>query len=323
MDSPAFGTASKQPRIGDRRFGTSGSRAGGYASYDCGVLAEVISSAALICLDPGHGTPPVIGRQREPIGPGSAVTKIKDPGGAPGEAGVVLSIARKTRVLLLRRGYRVAMTRDGPTFRGGNIARARFCNRRHAALMLRIHADGSENVALRGIHTLAPAYHRGWTDDVYRKSRRAARAVQRAIIFATGARNLGVVERSDLTGFNWANVPVVLVETGFLTNSVERRLLHSSGYQWRVARGLAAGAESFTRRAPDSSARGRIVPRHEPLAGARPGLRGPRRRDRLASPHPRTPLDPRRPDDHRPAVAAVPPRADPRARVRPIPPGGV
>ena len=75
--------------------------------------------APLICLDPGHGTPPAIGRQVEPIGPGSQRLKIKDGGGAAGEAEVVLAIARRTRTQLLRRGFRVAMTRTGPTFRLG------------------------------------------------------------------------------------------------------------------------------------------------------------------------------------------------------------
>ncbi|HMB18345.1 MAG TPA: N-acetylmuramoyl-L-alanine amidase [Gaiellaceae bacterium] len=203
-------------------------------------------TAALICLDPGHGTLPAVGRQREPIGPGSRVTKIKDGGGAAGEADIALRIARRTRGLLLRRGYRVAMTRTGSSYRGGNIARARFCNARGAALMLRIHADGSTNSSQRGISTLTPAFHRGWTDDVYRSSRRAARAVQSGLVRATGARDLGVVERSDLTGFNWADVPVVLAETGFLSNPVDRRLLHSSAYQWRIARGLTAGVAAFS-----------------------------------------------------------------------------
>jgi N-acetylmuramoyl-L-alanine amidase len=216
------------------------------ATYDPLVLAETIAAAALVCLDPGHGTPPAIGREREPIGPGSPVTKIKDGGGAPGEAEVVLAIARRTRSLLLRRGYRVAMTRTGPSFAGGNIERARFCNRRGSALMLRIHADGSASPAQRGIATLTPARRRGWTDDVYARSRRAARAVQRGLVRATGARDLGVVERSDLTGFNWADVPVVLAETGFLSNPTERRLLRSSGYQWRVARGIVAGVGAFS-----------------------------------------------------------------------------
>jgi N-acetylmuramoyl-L-alanine amidase len=210
------------------------------------VIAETLAAAALICLDPGHGTPAAIGRQREPIGPGSRVTKIKDGGGAPGETEVVLAIARRTRALLLRRGYRVAMTRAGPTFRGGNIERARFCNRRGAALMLRIPADSSSDPSRHGVATLTPARRRGWTSDVYPQSLRAASAIQRGLVSATGARDLGVSERSDLTGFNWADVPVVLAETGFLSNPTERRVLHSSAYQWRVARGLAAGVAAFT-----------------------------------------------------------------------------
>jgi N-acetylmuramoyl-L-alanine amidase len=212
------------------------------------VILEALS-AALICLDPGHGTPPSVGRQTEPIGPGSSVRKIKDGGGAHGEAEVVLAIARKTRTLLLRRGYRVAMTRTGPVFRygsGGNVARAEFCNRRNAKLMLRIHADGSSNPASHGIATLYPVLRSGWTDDIYVRSLRAARLVQRAAVSVTRARDLGLVRRSDLTGFNWANVPSILVETGFMTNPAERNRLESIGYQWRVARGLTAGVAAFT-----------------------------------------------------------------------------
>jgi N-acetylmuramoyl-L-alanine amidase len=212
------------------------------------VILEALS-AALICLDPGHGTPPAVGRQTEPIGPGSSIRKVKDAGGAPGEPQVALAIAKKTRTLLLRRGYRVAMTRTGPTFTygtGGNVARAQFCNRRGAKLMLRIHADGSTSSSSHGLSTLYPAFHRGWTDDIYAQSLRAARLVQRATLSITRARDLGLVRRSDLTGFNWADVPAILVETGFMTHPTERRLLQSNGYQWKVARGLTAGAAAFT-----------------------------------------------------------------------------
>ena len=62
-----------------------------------------------------------------------------------------------------------------------------------------------------------PSYHRGWTDDIYTRSLRAARLVQRAGVAATGAADNGLAGRSDLTGFNWANVPAILVETGFMS----------------------------------------------------------------------------------------------------------
>src|SRR2546423_2297446 len=183
------------------------------------MVAASLAAAALICLDPGHGTPAAIGAQTEPIGPGSHVTKIKDGGGAAGEAQVNLAIALRTRALLLRAGYRVAMTRTGPTFRygnGGNIARAQFCNVRHAALMLRIHADGSASPSSHGVSTLYPAFHRGWTDDIYARSLRAARDVQRSVVRATGGADLGLTPPGDLTRLNSANVPAIPAQTGFL-----------------------------------------------------------------------------------------------------------
>jgi N-acetylmuramoyl-L-alanine amidase len=209
--------------------------------------AEAIPpSPPLVCIDPGHARTPNF--STEPIGPGSSIRKIKDGGGTAGEAVVVLQIARKVRYLLDRRGLRVAMTRTGAEFTygaGGNVDRARFCNRRNAALMLRIHADGSVNRASQGVSTLYPAWHLGWTDDIYAPSLRAARLVQRAVVRATGAANLGLARRSDLTGFNWANVPVVLAEAGFLTNPTERARLTSARYQWKVAGALTRASASF------------------------------------------------------------------------------
>jgi len=212
------------------------------------MLPEALAAAALVCLDPGHGTVPAVGGQVEPIGPGSRELKLKDGGGARGESPVALAIARRTRAMLLARGLRVAMTRERDGYRGGNRERARFCNDHGAALMIRIHADGSSDPARQGVSTLVPALRRGWTDDVYGESGRAGRLVQRELVRATGARDLGIVERSDLTGFNWADVPVVLVETGFLSNERERQLLRSAAYQRRIARGLAAAAQRFVSR---------------------------------------------------------------------------
>jgi N-acetylmuramoyl-L-alanine amidase len=66
------------------------------------------------------------------------------------------------------------------------------------------------------------------------------------VVRATGASNRGLARRSDLTGFNWANVPVVLVETGFMTNPAERRKLRSRAYRRKIARGLVRAAGRFT-----------------------------------------------------------------------------
>jgi N-acetylmuramoyl-L-alanine amidase len=111
--------------------------------------------------------------------------------------------------------------------------------------MVRIHADGSGDPSLHGVSTLVPALHRGWTDDIYAPSVRAGRALQRAVVSATGAADRGLVQRADLTGFNWSNVPSVLVEAGFLSNPAERRLLQTGAYQQRAARGLTVGVAAL------------------------------------------------------------------------------
>lgn len=211
------------------------------------MLLETLA-AALVCLDPGHATAPEWARRTEPVGPGARERRLVDGGGTAGEAPVALVIARRTRAALLARGYRVALTRDGRPFRGGNRERAAFCNRRGAVLTIRIHADGSTDPSRHGVSTLVPALRRGWTDDVHRESRRAGRLAQVALVRATGARDLGVVERADLIGFNWSDVPTILVESGFMTNPRERALLRSARYQQRVAGALAAAAAAFERR---------------------------------------------------------------------------
>ena len=206
------------------------------------MLLETLA-AALVCLDPGHATASEWAGRTEPIGPGARERKLVDGGGAAGEAPVALAIARRTRAELLRRGYRVATTRDHGPFRGGNRERAEFCNRRGAALVLRIHADGSTDPRTHGVSTLVPALRRGWTDDVHAASGRAGRLVQAELVRATGARDRGVVERGDLTGFNWSDVPTVLVEAGFMTNARERALLRSAAYRSRIARALRRRAD--------------------------------------------------------------------------------
>jgi N-acetylmuramoyl-L-alanine amidase len=90
-----------------------------------------------------------------------------------------------------------------------------------------------------------PALRRGWTSDIYGASGRAGRLLQDELVQATAARDLGVVERTDLTGFNWADVPVVLVETGFMSNRREAGLLRTGAYQQKVAGALARGAQRF------------------------------------------------------------------------------
>jgi N-acetylmuramoyl-L-alanine amidase len=209
----------------------------------------------VVVVDPGHDLR--ANGQTEPIGPGSSTRKIKDGGGTHGvasglrEADLNLKVGLRLRSLLQNAGVNVVLTRTRTSGTSmGNIARAKIANRAGAALFLRIHADGSTDPAARGTHTLYPALRRGWTDDVYAESKRAARIVQADLRSALGFPDRGLQERADFTGFNWADVPVILVEMGFMTNPTEDRLLATAAYQRRAALGLCRGTLRYLGRAP-------------------------------------------------------------------------
>lgn len=219
------------------------------------VLPAEAARAPVVVLDPGHDLR--ANPRTEPIGPGSATRKIKDGGGTRGvvsrlsEAELNLRVALRLRPLLEQAGVRVLLTRTRTARTSmGNIARAGIANRAHAALFLRIHADGATDRTVRGTHTLHPAPRRGWTDDVYTESRRAAQIVQAELVRALGFPDRGLRERSDFTGFNWADVPVILVEMGFMTNRTDDRLLATPAYQGRAALGLCRGTLRFLGRSP-------------------------------------------------------------------------
>lgn len=217
--------------------------------------ANAAPAPVVVVIDPGHdlrGNP-----DTEPIGPGSATRKIKDGGGTHGvvsgltEAELNMRVAARLRPLLERAGVRVVMTRATTAGTSmGNIARARIADRAGAALFLRVHADGSSDPGARGTHTLHPALRRSWTDDVYAESKRAARIVQTNVVRVLGFPDRGLQERGDFTGFNWADVPVILVELGFMTNPTEDRLLAKATYQRRAAVGLCRGTLRFLGRPP-------------------------------------------------------------------------
>ncbi len=60
-----------------------------------------------------------------------------------------------------------------------------------------------------------------------------------AVAAQTGAKNRGTTERSDLTGFNWSEVPCVLLEMGFLSNPDEETAMMNPAYQDKIAAGVA------------------------------------------------------------------------------------
>ena len=102
--------------------------------------------------------------------------------------------------------------------------------------------------SVRGISTLVPARRRGWTDDIYGRAGARGALLQQELVASTGAHDLGVVERGDLTGFNWSDVPAVLVETGLHVEPERVRAAALGGVPAEAGGALVRATQRFLSR---------------------------------------------------------------------------
>ncbi len=205
-------------------------------------------TGAVVVIDPGHQAHG--DSSHEPIGPGSDRTKPKVTGGTTGvvtrmpEYEIVLQISMNLKARLESAGVTVVMTRMTNDVNISNSERAGIANDAQAELFIRVHADGSTDTSQAGVSMLYPGKN-DWTEPISGPSHRAAELIHDAVVASTGGSSRGLVERNDLSGFNWSTVPTVLVECGFLTNPVEDRLLSSPHYQDKLAEGMATGIIAY------------------------------------------------------------------------------
>ncbi len=202
----------------------------------------------LIVIDAGHADKSNL--EKEPIAPGSSEMKIKDGGGAEGvvtktpEYSINMSVSKKLQALLEKDGYTVKMTKTENSQSLGNVERAEIGNKENADLVIRIHADSSDSSSTRGASMLVPEPINENTKAISEKSMNYGKTILNTLVSEVGMNNREVVQRNDMTGFNWSKVPVVLVEMGFLSNAEEDKLLCSEDYQNKLAQGLSHGIEA-------------------------------------------------------------------------------
>ncbi len=208
------------------------------------VEEQTVVNKKIVVIDPGHSSNGNKGMEKQ--SPDSDVMKIKDPGGAEGistktpEYIVAMSVSKKLKTLLEQHNVTVIMTKTQDSESPGNIERAEVGNNNNADLAIRIHCDSADSQSARGTSMLIPAPI-GYAKDISAISKVYGKTILQDLVSTVGMPDRGVVERSDLTGFNWSKVPVVLVEMGFMSNEKEDQLLNEDSYQEKLAEGLSKG----------------------------------------------------------------------------------
>ena len=206
-----------------------------------------VLSGKVIVVDAGHGISSY--KKKEAIAPGSNVTKAAFVSGTSGkyqtEEQLNLSVALKLRAALEAEGAVVHMTRTEHACDVSNIDRAQFANVLNADISVKLHADGSNSSAAHGVSVLVPGPQYIGNADILNKSRTAGELVLQSFVQQTGAANRGISVRNDLTGFNWTQVPIILIEMGFMTNPDEDRLLATADYQDKMVSGIVLGLKQY------------------------------------------------------------------------------
>ena len=158
-----------------------------------------------------------------------------------------LLVALRLKIELEALGAEVIMTRETNDINLSNAERAQMMNNADADCWIRIHANGSEDEEEYGMFILIPDDGTMAASDtrVYDRNQKLANAMLDALIQSTGAKSLGIIKRSDLTGFNWSEVPVCLLEMGHMTNENEDMLLVTKAYQEKIVTGVINGLMEY------------------------------------------------------------------------------
>ena len=206
-------------------------------------------SRGLIVIDPGHQQ--YANTEQEPVGPGASETKIKVSGGTSGIASgipeyqLTLDIGLQLRDELEKRGYTVIRVRETNEVNISNSERAAVANEADADAFIRIHANGSDNHGATGAMTICQTPGNIYNGDLYADSRALSDCILNAYTAATGIDYEYVWETDTMSGINWCDVPVTIVEMGYMTNSEEDMQMQDPQFQKKMTDGIADGIDAF------------------------------------------------------------------------------
>lgn len=216
-----------------------------------GVTSEAEQKFTVV-IDAGHQQKG--NSEKEPVGPGAAEMKAKVASGTSGcvsglnEYELTLQVALKLQKELESRGYDVIMIRSSNDVNISNAERALVANDAGANAFVRIHANGSEDPSVNGALTICQTPDNIYNGSLYSESRKLASFVLDEMVSSTGCKKQYIMETDGMSGINWAQVPVTIVEMGYMTNPEEDQKMATEDYQTKIAAGIANGIDKFAGR---------------------------------------------------------------------------
>lgn len=220
-----------------------------YATIETGEEASAVEGTYVIMLDPGHQ---LTGDSTlEANGPGSTEAKARVTDGATGtttgvpEYELTLEIGLMLRDELVSRGYTVLMTRETNDVNISNMERAQLANEAGVDITVRIHANSYSDNSVYGAEALAPSTGNIYVGDLAEESQRLSQAIITAYCDATEMNNRGVKIDDTMTGINWCEMPVTIIELGFMSNPTDDTNMQDDAYQQKMVKGIANGIDAY------------------------------------------------------------------------------
>ena len=157
---------------------------------------------------------------------------------------------QQLREELEARGYTVYLTRETNDVDLSNVERAQYAASVGGEILVRLHANGSENPATSGALMVCQSPDNPYQEQ-YTLSRLLSDCILETYCPRTGIADQGVWETDTMTGLNWCEIPSTIVEMGYMTNESDDTNMADPEFQKRMVQGIADGIELYFTRCAD------------------------------------------------------------------------
>lgn len=203
----------------------------------------------IVGVDPGHQEK--ANNELEEIAPNSSIKKTKVSSGTQGtftkvkEYELNLDVGLLLKEELISLGATVIMTREENDVNISNSERVKLTNENKCDIVIRFHANGSNDQKDNGYSILVPG--KKFSSNIVEKSTQFALILDDLLKKKGSTRSGGIVTRDDLTRFNWSKTPVVLLEMGYMTNKFDDEVMETSEFKKEVVLSIAEAIDLYMR----------------------------------------------------------------------------